>query len=488
VIGFSLPQLLSRVSELVPGLQDHQGGHQVDQVVDRVEQLVEESIPRLENRLLEIDLDEPFGESFGDIMEAPRMSEPSFGGLFGRKDDDREPFDGLVNGFMDGFMDKLLSSIPSQVSRMKSWAPGLPFGSPLHTGQMTIIKAGPGFHEEKHFEIRPDGELVEQKSPSFSEDGLEHENPMDTHFDFNDVEIFHDSDEDIAKLSKVETVEEKEPKETNEKLESEPVMDVRMVEEHDKKPSVTEKVKETDVEEVEEKMEQEKEEVKEVEADTKKISVEAQTQEFPFLSVLRNTVAENERLSQQLLHQFQEYHMNMAREAAWGDDNTCSSRHMKWSDWVACLHQKVGVPRWLTAATISLGIIFSVWLCLVIPSAAPKQKLRALVIKKADKPSLAAAAAKAKEAESASAKAKEAEASLSVSVVTVDMPPTYCPGSPAPSYKSDMAGGLPEMPGSPAPSYRSVDIPTEVNKDKVKLEPVEPAVHGENKDERESIA
>merc|ERR1719348_283600 len=121
--------------------------------------------------------------------------------------------------------------------------------------------------------------------------------------------------------------------------------------------------------------------------------------------------------------------MNMAREAVWGDDNTCSSRHMKWSDWVACLHQKVGVPRWLTAATISLGIIFSVWLCLVIPSAAPKQKLRALVIKKADKPSLAAA--KAKEAEaSAVAKAKEAEASLSVSVVTVDMPPTYTPGSP----------------------------------------------------------
>lgn len=420
--------------------------------------------------------------SFGGLFG--RKDEPSFGGLFGRKEDDREPFNGLVNGFMDGFMDKLLSSIPSQVSQLKSWGSGLPFGSPHHTGQMTIIKAGPGFHEEKHFEIGPNGEFVEQKGPSFTLDGLDHENPMDTHFDFNDVEVFHDNDKDIAKLSDVETVEEKEVKENNEKLELEPVMDVRMVEEHNKEPEVGEKVKETEIKEAEENMKQEKE-VKEVEADTKQFSAEPQTQEFPFLSVLRNTVAENERLSQQLLHQFQEYHMNMAREAGWGDDNTCSSRHMKWSDWVACLHQRVGVPRWLTAATISLGIIFSVWLCLVIPSAAPKQKLRALVIKKADKPSLAAAAAKAKEAESASAKAKEVEAALSVSVVTVDMPPTYCPGSPAPSYKSDMAGP-PEMPGSPAPSYRSVDIPAEV--DKVKLEPIEPAVHGENKNERESIA
>jgi len=143
------------------------------------------------------------------------------------------------------------------------------------------------------------------------------------------------------------------------------------------------------------------------------------------------------------------------------------------------------VPRWLTAATISLGIVFSVWLCLVIPSSAPKQRLRALVIK-AEKPS--AAIAKAKEAEavaaaSAAAKAKEAEAAgfdakdYVVAVVNVDMPPTYVdcgatPGSPAPSYKSDMAA--PVVPGSPAPSYRSVDIPVEKEEkdEKVDLEPV----------------
>ena len=71
------------------------------------------------------------------------------------------------------------------------------------------------------------------------------------------------------------------------------------------------------------------------------------------------------------------------------------------------------------------------------------------------------------EGSDAAAKAKEAEAAGSipsefvVSVVNVDTPPNYgevAPGSPAPSYKSDMAG--PAVPASPAPSYKSVDIST----------------------------
>merc|ERR1719508_448631 len=192
-------------------------------------------------------------------------------------------------------------------------------------------------------------------------------------------------------------------------------------------------------------------------------SVEFQPKNLPFLAVLRNTVEENERMSQQLLQRYR-----TLAEQEYRDDYTCNSDHLKWSDWVACLHARVGVPRWLTAATISLGIVFSVWLCLVIPSAAPKQRIRALVIK-TEKPS--AAVAKAKEAEvtaaaAAAAKAKEAEAAgfdakdYVVAVVNVDMPPTY--------------GDCGAVPGSPAPSYRSVDIPVqkEEKDEKVDLEPV----------------
>ena len=125
----------------------------------------------------------------------------------------------------------------------------------------------------------------------------------------------------------------------------------------------------------------------------------------------------------------------------------------KWSDWVACLHARVGVPRWLTAATISLGIVFSVWLCLVIPSSAPKQRIRALVIK-TEKPSSALAKAKEAEACSKACEAAGVDPCSVVSVVRVDLPPSYGevrPASPAPSYKSEMG-----VPASPAPSYRSV--------------------------------
>ena len=38
----------------------------------------------------------------------------------------------------------------------------LPFGE--HSGgKLTVIKAGPGFHEEKSYDIGPDGEFTEVK-------------------------------------------------------------------------------------------------------------------------------------------------------------------------------------------------------------------------------------------------------------------------------------------------------------------------------------
>merc|ERR1712117_986917 len=205
-----------------------------------------------------------------------------------------------------------------------------------------------------------------------------------------------------------------------ENVDAAPVMDVRGLEEQDP--------------------------VTEVRQEPAQGSVEEFTvKDLPYLSVLRNNVEEQARdWSEKLLARYR----SLAESQYL--DNECSSNNLSWSDWVSCLHAKVGVPRWLTAATISLGIIFSLWLCLVIPSTAPKRKVKTLFIR-GDKPSVA--------------------------VVNVDMPPTYgevTPGSPAPSYKSDMASQAAPIPGSPAPSYISVD--TEATK--VALEPV----HGNNKE------
>jgi len=312
----------------------------------------------------------------------------------------------------------------------------MPWSGGVGGGKLTVIKAGPGFHEEKNYDIGADGHISEVKPVSMMNDALEHSNPMDSHFDSEDVEVFTVPHEDITKTESAAEVVEN--------VDAAPVMDVRGLEEQEPLESVKEELKEEP-----------------------RVSVEEwEVEELPYLSVLRNSVEERARdWSEKMLERY--------RSLAESEylDNECSSRNLSWSDWVSCLHAKVGVPRWLTAATISLGIIFSLWLCLVIPSTAPKRKVKTLFIK-GEKPSVAVI----KAAESAAkAKAKEAEAAgynpgeYMVAVINVDMPPTYgevTPGSPAPSYKSDMASQV--VPGSPAPSYRSVD--TEATK--VALEPV----------------
>merc|ERR1719430_2607637 len=457
IIGFSLPQLLSRVNSMIPSRMEQAAVPRVMEISVRNPfrdfQRPSMSLPEMPRMVEGL-----FGRKDDDILE-PLLEEALFGdededaeefiqeSLFGHKDDDIEPFGGFEGLFeqINNHMGRLMSAMPQQLGGVRGM---LPFGQPTEMGKLTVIKAGPGFHEEKHFDIGPNGKLTEVE-PIQMHDALEHANPMDTHFNSNDVEVFNDKDEDVAKNNESAITEAE-----SEKVEKEPVMDVRGLE--DQEPELPK-------------------------AEVVQTVEDFGAKEYPFLSVLRNTVEENERISQQILSKYRA----MAEEE-YLDDNSCSSHHLKWSDWVACLHAKVGVPRWLTAATISLGIVFSVWLCLVIPSSAPKQRLRALVIK-AEKPS--AAVAKAKEAEAAAsaataaAKAKEAEAAgfdakdYVVAVVNVDMPPTYgdcgpTPGSPAPSYKSDMAG--PTVPGSPAPSYRSVDIPVEKEEkaEKAELEPV----------------
>merc|ERR550532_1355482 len=441
VVEFSLPQLLSKVNSLLPHLS--QGRPRVMEIsINRnpfadfqskfqsefqpepelnfpeLPRMVEGLFGRKDNSLEPLieEVEQLFGDEEPEDDLERFMEEdmfPSGESLFGHKDDDIEPFGGFGDlfGQINNQFGRMMSSLP-QLENLRGM---LPFGE--HSGgKLTVIKAGPGFHEEKSYDIGPDGEFTEVKPVQMVHDALDHANPMDTHFDSADVEMIP-----------TEVQEEK----------AAPVMDVRGLEELPEKSSQEPLVT---VEEFHEP-------------------------DLPYLSVLRNSVEEKTReLSEKIL---QRYRSMAEREYL---DNECSSRNLSWSDWVSCLHAKVGVPRWLTAATISLGIIFSIWLCLVIPSTAPKRKVKTLFIK-GEKPSAALLKA-VKEAEAA--KAKEAEASgnkkdeYMVAVINVDLPPTYgdvaLPGSPAPSYKSDMA----PVPGSPAPSYKSMDVEAT----RVALEPV----------------
>ena len=126
-------------------------------------------------------------------------------------------------------------------------------------GKLTVIKAGPGFHEEKSYNIAADGHLTQTgdvKEVSMLGDGLDHANPMDSQFSSDDVEVF--------------TVDSGKP--ATEAEEKSPVMDVRGLEEQQPKQEPKQEPEEAKVE-----------------------AKEFASEKIRYLSVLRNEVGESAR-------------------------------------------------------------------------------------------------------------------------------------------------------------------------------------------------
>jgi len=328
---------------------------------------VQENIPTLFSRL-----DDFFKTPFHSLLGREPFFTGFPDGVFGRKDDDRDPFsfqDGMFNN-LHKQMTKMMNSMPFEIKfdAFPSWSPRTKEG-----GQMTVIRAGPGYRNEKHFKIGPNGQVKEVPSTRMDKDALTYKNPLDE-INYNDVELLvpqpHEPIEEEIRNEQLDSVNE--------------FFDENLV-----KPlwkDISDNVRDSEIE---------------------------YQKGSDFVDEVRLT---------------------------------CSGENTKWSDWVACIHEKVGIPRWLTAATISLGIVFSIWLCLVIPSAAPKQRVKASVA----------------ETTTAAAKAKEAEAISCV--ITADK----------------MEKGM-----SPPPSYQEV---TGLGLT-VKLEPIHsPTVIGGEKKEEESNA
>jgi len=416
------------------------------------------AMPRL-NQIMERTFNlNPFNEfDMPPILNSlPAM--PKFpGGFLGRKDTDDgvstfDDFFSTINDQMNTMM-KSMPAIP-RIENLNPWS-AIPFGRGAKSGgKITVVNAGPGFVEEKHYDIKPDGEIVEitQAPATIDHDGLAHENPMEA----NAVHA-HD-------------VEMVEPEIETDPVDSDAEKESNLVE------SDSQQENKSKLSEQNEGVEGDEDDVVDVpEVPAPRVDVRPDIefnvdQVDPFLHILRNSISERDRSD---FYNYKSLHKNQ-----YVDNNSCSSEHLRWSDWVGCVHVRLGVPRWLTAATIALGIIFSVWLCFIIPTAAPKQRLSHLMIhtEKLALPSTV----KGKQLSSAEAKAAEANASNEavIAVIKVDLPPSYndvTPGSPAPSYKSDMLSGLeqPVVPGSPAPSYKAVDIPIKTSDGGEKsLEPV----------------
>jgi len=421
------------------------------------------AMPRL-NQIMERTFNlNPFNEFDMPPILNSLPSMPKFpGGFLGRKDTDEgvstfDDFFSTINNQMNNMM-KSMPSIP-RIENLNPWS-AFPFGGGAKSGgKITVVNAGPGFVEEKHYDIKPDGEIVEitQAPATIDHDGLAHENPMEANAVHADVDV---------EMIKPET--ETDPVHSDAE-ESNPIESVvELVSQQENESKLREQVKEEKDDDVVDVSEVPAPRV-DVRPDIE-FSIDQVDQVDPFLHILRNSISERDR--SEFYNQYKSLHKNQ-----YVDNNSCSSEHLRWSDWVGCVHVRLGVPRWLTAATIALGIIFSVWLCFIIPTAAPKQRLSHLMIhtEKLALPSTV----KGKQLSSAEAKAAEANASNEavIAVIKVDLPPSYnevTPGSPAPSYKSDMLSGLePVVPGSPAPSYKAVEIPVKASDGAAKsLEPV----------------
>jgi len=266
---------------------------------------------------------------------------------------------GLMNGHMghmfrrmNSQMNQMLSSMKSSMSSMMTKdpfqdMPALPSGS---GGKMYIMESGPGYHEEKTYDIGPNGKMT-----LIENDSINRNNPLDEqNVEENEVEVFEPKtetdvwnqiDQQIAKMIVEKEDEAEESRQTNPKM----------------------------------------------------INIE------PIFHTIDRKIVEGPRLPETGLR---------SRDLCYSH-----SQNMKWSDWASCLHFKLGVPRWVMTTSICMGIIFLLWLCLVIPSNAPKQRVKA---------NTTPDVINAKEIE---ANAKEVEAMSVVSEkkenLTQDLPPAY---------------------------------------------------------------
>merc|ERR1739846_218218 len=212
---------------------------------------------------------------------------------------------------MNAQMNQMLSSMKTSMSSMMSKDPfqDMPtLGAGSSGGKMYIMESGPGYHEEKSYDIGPNGKMT-----LIDNDMIDRTNPLEEqNMDDNEVEVFQPENQKVwnqidKEFAKMIEQNEEESRQTNPNL--------------------------LNIEPIFHTMDRDRKHV------------------------------EGPRLP----------------ETGLRSRNLCysHSQDMKWSDWASCLHLKLGVPRWLMTTSICMGIIFLLWLCLVIPSNAPKQRVKA---------------------------------------------------------------------------------------------------------------
>lgn len=301
------------------------------------------------------------GNDKKETIEAGKEGTPSFHSIF---DSVHQNVQGLMQNVLDKFNQHMVKEVNnddnvdnSKKQSMEVHADGALVGpdseaqSMKGSGRLVVIQDGPGYHEEKTYNLGPNADVGKIFNEKMN-DMLEHSNPLENFFKQDDVEMI-----DPLKISKQREEDKEEnkkeiPKENHE-------FDIQVL-----GPFMPTGLKDASSEES-----REDNNILGLNFDDWSLGPklpETGLKSRPLPIFTDNEVRDNNIGRMNIVIGDRSY------------EDVCSqdSRQMKWSDWVSCLHTRLGLPRWLMAATVCLGIIFTLWICLVIPANAPKQRVK----------------------------------------------------------------------------------------------------------------
>jgi len=206
-------------------------------------------------------------------------------------------------------------------------------------GQLVVIKSGPGYHSERTYQLGPDADIEKILMNTDMNDMMNHKNPIEQYLQQDQVEVF----------------DPEKAKEENEKHNA-AIRPASSIFDTDpwglikKKLGLQEEEEDTDIH----VMDLEEPRLPETGLRSRHLKIEdggngGGANGGKFHQVFRFDTVDVCR-------------MDRSKQS--------------WSEWANCLHVRMGVPNWLLVITVAMGVVFTLWLCLIIPSNAPKQRIR----------------------------------------------------------------------------------------------------------------
>jgi len=224
-------------------------------------------------------------------------------------------------------------------------------------GRMTVFRSGPGYSSKKTYDFGPDGVVTkteeENSGDRINGDMLARHNPLERYFDSSEVDVIDNKVDDSATEKEQSSEVKEEPSfeedffsTSSDSVSSSSSEEPRSID-NEIRDLIAERVRESEA----------------IERDASRLA-SATVHGYDFES--------GPRLPEEGLRSgIREHVMRILRR-----QEICGRDDTTWSEWVSCLHLRMGLPRWLTAVTLSLGVVFIIWLCLVIPQNAPRQRIR----------------------------------------------------------------------------------------------------------------